>query len=312
MNSSGGNGGNGGADGMSDPAVSSWLGGLAWERGLSASTREAYARDVRTLASFLSERRGAVEWGRVSPSDISEFLDSEARHGLGVATRARRLAAVRSFFAWLRDEGRIAADPAVSVALPKRRRVLPHVISADAAARLMDAPSPDTPEGVRDRAILELLYGCGLRESEVATLPIDAIRFHEGMVRVRGKGGKDRFVPLGSRAEAAVRAWLGPMRDSFRPAPGEPRVFVDRKGRPLSRAAVWGAVKRHVRAAGLPKEVSPHWLRHSFATHLLAGGAPIRVIQELLGHADIGTTQIYTHVDAERLASVVKSFHPRS
>ncbi len=313
-------------------AVRDWLGSLAWERGLAQSTREAYARDMRAFFGWLGRRaRNATaaapggdgasdncargDWRRVTSDDISAFLETcDARGGARPApsTRARRLAALKGFFGWARAEGLRDGDPAVVIARPRLHRPLPHCISPEEAARLMEAPSPDTPLGMRDRALLEILYGCGLRESEAATLPIDAIRFEDAVVRVRGKGGKERIVPLGSKAEAALKAWLGAGRPALGPAPGESAVFLDKSGRPMTRGGVWRVVKTHAAATGLPADVSPHWLRHSFATHLLSGHAPIRAIQEMLGHADISTTQIYTHVDASRLASVVRSFHPRA
>ena len=297
-----------------DPDVRDWLGFLSFERGLSKRTRDAYAGDIAGFAEFLRERRGgaAPDWAAVRTDDVSGWVADCVRRGDVASTRARRLVAVKGFFAYLRGEGRIEVDPAAILSQPRRPRVLPHSVSREEAARLLEAPSPDTPEGLRDRALLEVLYGCGLRESEAARLPLLAVRFGEGTLRIRGKGNKERVVPLGSRAEEALRAWLERGRPAFRPAVGEPHVFLGAKGRPMGRESVWRAVKKHAAAAGLPPTVSPHWLRHSFATHMLSGGAPIRVIQELLGHADIGTTQAYTHVDASRLSSIVGSFHPRA
>ena len=299
--------------------VRDWIGFLAWERGLSPRTREAYASDLRALAAFLAGDGAAgpaadpdrVDWRAVGTERLRGFLEEGVRAGLSEATRARRLVAVKGFFAYLRAEGRIDADPAAGLAQARRSRVLPHALSEGAVARFFEGGAPGR-ETLRDRALLELLYGCGLRESEAAGLTLDEVRLDEALVRVRGKGGKVRQVPLGSRAEAAVRAYLGPEgRPRFRPAPGEPRLLLNRFGRGMSRHAVWDVVKARAAAAGLPRDVSPHWLRHSFATHLMAHGAPVRAIQEMLGHADVGTTQIYTHVDAGRLASVVRSSHPR-
>ena len=307
-------------------AVRDWLGSLAWERGLAPATREAYARDMRVFFGWLGRRRAPASspdapdatpdegWRHVTTDDLSAFLEtcgSCRNEALAPSTRARRLAALKGFFAWACAEGLRKGDPAAVMARPRLHRPLPHCISREEAARLMEAPPPDTPLGLRDRAMLEVLYGCGLRESEVATLPLDALRFDEAVVRVRGKGGKERIVPLGSKAEAALKAWLATGRPALAPAPGQAAVFLDRHGRPMRREEVWRVVKTHAAAAGLPENVSPHWLRHSFATHLLSGQAPIRAIQEMLGHADISTTQIYTHVDASRLTSVVRAFHPR-
>ena len=294
----------------SDPAVRAFLGFLAYDRGLSPRTRAAYAGDLAALARFLGGE--PVDWRAVRGPDLVRFLGRCRADGLAAATRARRLVSLKSFFAYLRAEGRIGSDPAAAVVQPRRARILPHALSKDATAKLF-APAPGgSKEALRDRAILELLYGCGLRAGELAALPLDAVRFDEALVRVLGKGSKVRIVPLGSKAEEALRAYLAGARPAFGPAPGEPRVFLGRGGRGLSRQSVWKIVKARAVEAGLAPGVSPHWLRHTFATHLLSNEAPVRAIQEMLGHADIGTTQIYTHVDAERLASVVKAFHPRA
>lgn len=299
------------ANAAGSPAVRGFLGFLAYERGLSARTREAYAGDVAALAAFLRPDGGEPDWRAVRGPDVVRFLAKCRADGLAETTRARRLVAVKGFFAWLRAEGRIDADPAASVAQPRRSRILPHALPEEAVERFFAPAAGDGKEALRDRAVLELLYGCGLRASELANLPLDAVRFEDALVRVLGKGSKVRLVPLGSKAEEALRAYLADARPAFKPAPGEPRLFLGRGGRGLSRQSVWNIVKARAAEAGLPPDVSPHWLRHSFATHLLSREAPVRAIQEMLGHADIGTTQIYTHVDAERLASVVKAFHPR-
>lgn len=295
-----------------DRTVEAYLGYLAYERGLSVRTRNAYGTDLAAFADFLAGPNGpSPDWGAVRTQDILHFLEAGKQAKLADATRARRLVSIKGFFAYLKNENRITTDPAAVVSQPRRARVLPHATGVEAVARMLEMPPADTRDGMRDRAILELLYGCGLRVSELATLPIDAIRFDEATVRVRGKGSKVRLVPLGSRAEAAVHRYLDAARGLYKPTAGEPTLFLGAKGGPISCKIVWKIVKENAILAGVSPAASPHWLRHSFATHLLAGEAPIRVIQELLGHADIATTQIYTHVDAGRLASVVKSFHPR-
>ena len=295
-------------------SIGSWLGFLAFERGLSPRTRKAYETDVASLAHALriDPAAPASAWARVRTDDLRRHFARLRREGLAESTRARRLVAAKSFFAWLRAEGEIPADPAAILVQARRTIVLPHAITQEDAERFLALSGPATPENVRDRALTEVLYGCGLRASEVVGLTLDSVRFEEGLVRVRGKGSKVRLVPLGSRAEEALRAYLADSRPAFRPAPGEAALFLGPRGRAISRPTLWRIVKRRAAMARLPKEVSPHWLRHSFATHLLAGGAPIRAIQEMLGHADIGTTQVYTHVDAGRLASVVRKFHPRA
>jgi len=295
-------------------AIGAWLGFLAFERGLSPRTRKAYETDVAALARGLriDPDAPAAAWARVRTKDIRRLFAKARGAGLAESTRARRLVAVKSFFAWLRSEGEIPADPAAVLVQARRTLVLPHAVSQEDAERFLALSGPATRENVRDRALTEILYGCGLRASEVVGLTLDSVRFEEGLVRVRGKGSKVRLVPLGSRAEEALKVYLADSRPAYRPAPGEAALFLGPRGRAISRPTLWRIVKRRARMARLPKEVSPHWLRHSFATHLLAGGAPIRAIQEMLGHADIGTTQVYTHVDAGRLASVVKQFHPRA
>lgn len=295
-------------------AIADWTGFLAYERGLSPRTRHAYATDVAGFARFagLDPSAPGAAWAKVRTDDVRAYLERSKRDGLAASTRARRLVAVKSFFAYLKAEGTLPADPAAVVVQARRTIVLPHAITREDAERFLSLSGPATPDNVRDRALTEVLYGCGLRASELVSLTLDSIRFEEGLVRVRGKGSKVRLVPLGSRAEEAIRRYLEDARPAYRPAPGESALFLGPRGRPLSRPTLWRIVKRRARMAHLPQEVSPHWLRHSFATHLLAGGAPIRAIQEMLGHADIGTTQVYTHVDAGRLSSVVKQFHPRA
>ena len=301
-----------------DPAVRAFLDHLAWERGLSRNTVAAYGADLARLAAWLRRRGGpsaaaAPDWAAVTAADLRAFFESEAAEGrFSAATRSRRLAAVRGFFAFLREEKAVPENPASALAMPRKPRNLPHGITEAEAERLVEAPAPETPEGLRDRAILELVYGCGLRVGEAAGMTLDALKFDAGLVRVLGKGSKVRNVPLGSKAEAALRRYLADGRPKLRPEPGEDLLFLTRKGRPMDRRAIWAMLKKRAAVCGIDPAVSPHWLRHSFATHMLQHGAPVRVIQELLGHADISTTQIYTHTDAARLASAVRSCHPRA
>lgn len=291
-----------------DEAIREFLGSLAYERGLAATTRKSYAGDLAKLRAFL----GDVAIRDVKTSDITAFLDSCRKEGEKDSSRARRLVAIKSFFAFAMREHIVTHDPAAVLSHPKRARRLPHVIGQEDMRRLLEAPTDASPEGLRDRAMLEMLYGCGLRASELAGLPIDAVNFDDASIRVRGKGSKVRMVPLGSMAEKALRAYLSAGgRAQLHPAPGESALFLSKRGKRISREQLWKTVKHYAEMAGLPKEVSTHWLRHSFATDLLAGDAPIRVIQELLGHADVSTTQIYTHVDSTRLAGIVKKLHPR-
>lgn len=296
-----------------DPAVAAFLGRLAWERGLSPKTVEAYGGDIARFAEFLRGGGGPPDWAAVRTADLRRFLEDQTlSRGMSPATTARRLAALKGFFAFLREEGTIPENPASPVSAPRKPRILPHSLTEKQTEALLEAPPEETPEGLRDRALLELVYGCGLRVGEAAGMTLDAVKFDAGLVRVVGKGSKVRHVPLGTKAEAALRRYLGAARASFGPAENESALFVGRGGKPLGRQAIWAMLKKRAAAAGAPAAVSPHWLRHSFATHMLRRGAPVRVIQELLGHADISTTQIYTHADSGRLAAAVAACHPRA
>ncbi len=296
---------------MTSP-INLFIDALAFERGLSTHTRTAYASDLTRFAAFLEACGRRFEPANVTTNDILAFQEAGRQAGLSDATLARRLVAIKGFFAYLRAENAIPADVAQAVSARRRGRSLPHVLSPKQAATLMAAPAADTRDGLRDRAILELFYACGLRVSELAGLPLDALRFDEALVRCMGKGARVRLVPLGATAEAALQRYLAEARPHYAPAAAEPHVFLNARGRRLTRAGIWGMLKRHAKSAGLGDAVSPHWLRHSFATHLLENGAPIRSIQEMLGHADIGTTQIYTHVDRSRLRGIHERFHPRA
>lgn len=285
---------------------------LAFERGLSKHTRTAYASDLARFADFLARRYTHFDASAVTTDDILSFQEMEQRAGLADATLARRLVSIKGFFAYLRAENIIAVDVAHAIGARRQGRTLPHVLSQDQVEALLNAPSLTTRDGIRDRAMLELFYACGLRVSEVAGLPLDGLRFDEAFVRCLGKGSKVRLVPMGSTAEAALKHYLAASRPKFVPRSDEQHVFLNPRGAGLSRVGVWGILKRHAKQAGLGDAVSPHWLRHSFATHMLGNGAPIRIIQEMLGHANIGTTQIYTHVDSARLRDIHERFHPRS
>ena len=295
-------------------AAKAFLDHLAWERGLSRNTVSAYAGDIARLVSHLDSRGAAkAGWQDVTAADLRGFFESEAAEkGFSATTRARRMAAIRGFFAFMRSEGFIRENPAATLSPPRKPRNLPHCLSEKQVSALLRAPASGTPEDIRDRALLELVYGCGLRAGEGAALALEAVKFDAGLVRVVGKGSKVRNVPLGSKAEAALLRYIEEARPAFRPAAGQSALFVGKGGRPLGRRDVWAILKKRAAQAGVSPAASPHWLRHSFATHMLGRGAPIRVIQELLGHADISTTQIYAHADSSRLAAAVRSAHPRA
>lgn len=285
---------------------------LAFECGLAKNTRAAYASDLARFADFLARRHKRVDVSTVTTDDILSFQEEEQRAGMADSTIARRLVSIKGLFAYLRAENIIATDVAHAIGARRQGRTLPHVLSLSQVEALLNAPSSTTRDGIRDRAILELFYACGLRVSELADLPLDGLRFDEALVRCFGKGSKVRLVPMGATAETALKHYLAASRPKYVPRPDEQHVFLNSRGAGLSRVGVWGILKRHAKQAGLGDDVSPHWLRHSFATHMLGNGAPIRTIQEMLGHANIGTTQIYTHVDSARLRNIHERFHPRS
>jgi integrase/recombinase XerD len=294
-----------------EPLIEQFLDHVRLERGLSPLTAAAYAADLRALVAYLRTRRVDSPHA-VTRRMVLDFLVEAREGGLAAPSIARRLVAIRLFFRYLNREGLLAANVTDGMDSPRLWRILPDTLSPSQVEQLLAAPEVTRPEGLRDRALLELLYGAGLRVSEAAGLAPEDVRFDDGYVRCFGKGGKERVVPLGSHAAAWTRRYLDEGRPAILKSRASPRLFVSRRGASLSRKTIWGLVKRHAAKAGLLASISPHTLRHSFATHLLAHDAPLRVIQEMLGHADIATTQIYTHVDASRLKSVHHRFHPRA
>ena len=283
---------------------------LALEQGSSPRTSEAYRRDVERLALY------AVVKGAKVPTDISsrllrEFVYHLKDLGLAPASIRRNVSSVRTYFRFLLGDGHVVRDPSERLETPKRWRSLPDVLSVEEVRRLLAAPSLDEPFTFRDRALLELAYGAGLRVSEWITLSVRDVLFDEGLVRVFGKGSKERLVPIGRSAIGAVAIYLRELRPRLERGEGKGILILNARGRPLTRMGAWKILRHHVEKAQITKHVSPHTLRHSFATHLLEGGADLRAVQEMLGHADISTTQIYTHVDREYLRSVHKQYHPR-
>ena len=283
---------------------------LALEQGASPRTSEAYRRDVARLTTYVAAK------GAAGPSDISsrmlrEFVYHLKDLGLAPASIRRNVSSVRTYFRYLLADGHVVRDPSERLETPKRWRTLPDVLSVDEVSRLLLAPSLDEPFAFRDRALLELAYGAGLRVSEWITLAVRDILFEEGLVRVFGKGSKERLVPIGRSAIGAVAIYLRELRPRLERGEGKGILILNARGRPLTRMGAWKILRHHVEKAQIAKHVSPHTLRHTFATHLLEGGADLRAVQEMLGHADISTTQIYTHVDREYLRAVHKQFHPR-
>jgi integrase/recombinase XerD len=293
------------------PMVDQFLDYLALERGLSPNTREAYARDLGGLAVWLQARR-VSSWNGVTRRHILDYLLDQREAGRSSATVARRLAAVKSFFRYLAQENLLAVNVADAMDSPKLWKTLPDMLSPEEVDRLLAAPDIRKPTGLRDRAILELLYGAGLRVSELAGLAVEDLRFEERYVRCMGKGRKERLVPVGASALTWAGRYLAEVRPRHARDDRVRRLFLGARGHALDRRTVWRMVHARARQAGIAKSVHPHTLRHSFASHLLARQAPIRVIQEMLGHADIATTQIYTHVDHGRLKAIHDKFHPRA
>jgi integrase/recombinase XerD len=289
-----------------DQAIDGWLAHLAVERGLAQATIDAYARDLAELA----RSAGNARVRSIDAALLRAHVHRLERRGLSAGTRARALSAIGGLLAWLRREGALQADPLADIERPRRRRPLPRVLSVAEAARLVESPD-DSDVGVRDRAMLELLYAGGLRVSELAGLRVADLLLESRACRVFGKGRRERLAPLGEPAVAWLERWLGEVRPRWLRDALEPHVFVTRRGGGLTRQAVWYRIRHWARVAGIAQRITPHVLRHSFATHLLEGGADLRAVQEMLGHADIGTTEIYTHVSRERLGSLVESRHPR-
>jgi integrase/recombinase XerD len=288
---------------------------LELERGLSRNTLEAYRSDLLQYGAFLSRR--ALDPLTVTPPALAAFVSElaagcDGRAAVAPATLQRKIACLRSFYRYLRREQILAHDPTAELRPPRAHGRLPKVLSRDEVARLLDQPRGSTPAALRDRALLETMYACGLRTSEAIALSLSELDLEERILRAHGKGAKERIVPIGSKAIETLNVYLERGRPQLVALRDEPRVFVNLRGEGLSRQGLYKIVQRHARSAGLERRMSPHTLRHTFATHLLAGGCDLRSLQEMLGHADIGTTQIYTHLSAERLRDVYFDAHPRA
>jgi integrase/recombinase XerD len=283
---------------------------LAVERGCSENTRAAYRRDLDVYLEHL-ERSGVGDVERVAPKVVTSFLERERRGGSSAATVRRRLSTVRGLHRWATGAGVADTDPTREVASPRRTRKLPGALTVPDIEKLLAAPDPGTPLGLRDRALLEFGYATGLRASETVSVDLPDLDVDPPLLRVRGKGDVERWVPVGGLARRAVDRWIREGRPQVaRPGAGE-ALFLGARGRRMSRGAYWAVIRARAREAGVLARVTPHTLRHSFATHLLEGGADLRVVQELLGHADLSTTQIYTKVDTAYLTEIHRSFHPR-
>jgi integrase/recombinase XerD len=284
---------------------------LALEQGASVQTSDAYRLDIGRFVTYVSVK-GAKSPNEVGARMLREYVYHLKDLGLSPASIRRNVSAVRSYFKFLLGEGHIVRDPSERLETPKRWRTLPEVLGVEEVEKLLAAPSLDEPLAFRDRAMLELAYGAGLRVSEWISLGVRDVMLQDHLVRVFGKGAKERLVPIGRRAIGAIAIYLRELRPKLEKGEGKGILFLNARGQPLSRMGAWKILRKYVDQVGITKPVSPHTLRHSFATHLLEGGADLRAVQEMLGHVDISTTQIYTHVDREYLRTVHKQYHPRA
>ena len=283
---------------------------LTLEDGASPRTISAYRHDVIRCATFM-RGRGITNVAAITPVALREFIYHLKDLGLAGSSIRRNISALRTWYRVLLAEGLVTQDPTERLDSPQRWLSLPEVLSVDEMTRLLAAPGLDERLAFRDRAMLELAYGAGLRVSEWIGLAVKDVLLQDGLVRVFGKGSKERLVPIGRSAIGAVAVYVRELRPVLERGKGQGILFLNAQGHPLSRMGAWKILRKYVTMAGIEKVVSPHTLRHSFATHLLEGGADLRAVQEMLGHADIATTQIYTHVDREYLRSVHRQFHPR-
>ena len=295
--------------------IGDFLAYMELERGLSRNTLEAYRSDLLQLAAHLRGRE--LEVLEVTHGELSSFF-AELSEGavehppVAPATLARKVACVRSFYRHLRMEGVIEHDPTAELRGPPKGQRLPKVLSRDQVTRLLASPRGSDPLALRDRALLELMYACGLRASEAIGLELADVDFEEGLLRARGKGSKERIVPIGSRALSALGSYCRSGRPVLLGNASRTRLFLNRRGAPLTRQGLYKIVQGHARRVGLEGPMSPHTLRHTFATHLLSGGCDLRSLQEMLGHADLATTQLYTHLSADRVKDAYFAAHPRA
>lgn len=283
---------------------------LSLEAGHSEHTLSAYRADLTRLIQFAQSRNIQIPQ-ELTSDDLRDFVFLLKDLGLSAATIRRHISALRTWCGFLAGEGILERDPSFRLEAPSRWRTLPDVLNHDEMDRLLAAPSLDDPLGWRDRCLLELAYGAGLRVTELCTLGLNDLLLSEGLVRVFGKGRKERLVPIGRPVLNALSVYLHTLRPTLDRGKGEGRLLLNARGEPLSRMGAWGIVKKYSERAGITRNVTPHTLRHTFATHLLEGGADLRAVQEMLGHADLSTTQLYTHVDRDHLRKVHRQYHPR-
>lgn len=291
-----------------DGALDDYIQHLRVERGLSKHTVDAYAHDLARFGAFLAD--DGLSLAQADETRVAAHLVALSQSGLSARTQARALSSIRGFFRFLVQEGRHPVDPTELLEGPRLLRKLPDILNREEVLRLLQAPAGEKPNRVRDRAMLHTMYAAGLRVSELVDLDLGDLNLEEGFVSALGKGNKRRIVPIGGPARAALAEYLAAVRPKWA-RPASRACFVTARGKAMTRQGFWSLVKRYARAAGITKPISPHKLRHSFATHLLAGGADLRSVQTMLGHADISTTQIYTHVTGDHLRKMHERYHPR-
>jgi integrase/recombinase XerD len=284
---------------------------LQFERGVSPRTLDAYGRDLQRLVEY-AQRRSIDDVAALTSAQLREFVYELKDRGLQATSIRRTLSAIRTYFAFLLAEEHVTTDPTEQVDMPKAWRRLPGVLSREDVESILEAPEINDKLYWRDKALLEFAYASGVRVSELASLKVRDVDLNEGVATVFGKGAKERVVPIGRSAQRALDIYLRELRPALAHRETEGVVFLNAQGRPLTRMGIWKILRKHVTRAGVKKRVTPHTLRHCFATHLLEGGADLAAVQEMLGHSDISTTQIYTHVDREYLRDVHRKYHPRS
>lgn len=292
-----------------EDALGLFLDYLAVEKGLAANTLASYGRDIRKFLAFLEKEK--IGWAGIDEETVIRFIHRESRAGLSARSQARMISSLRSFFKFLVMSGLLKKDPARRLSSPSTWLSLPKILTVGEVEKLLCTPPETKSDGLRDRAMLEVLYGSGLRVSELISLKSVAINLEEGFLICRGKGGKERIVPLGQSAAHSVKRYLREVRPLLEKTPSE-FLFLTRRGLPFTRQGFWKLLRKYAGEAGIAAKISPHVLRHSFATHLLERGADLRSVQLMLGHSQITTTQIYTHVSRERLRRVYDQFHPRA
>jgi len=295
-------------DNISD-LIDQFINYMRIERGVSENTIEAYSRDLRGLADFIKNK--GISLKQINIDILTEYINHLSKR-LSRRSLARSISAIRTFFKFLILEGIIHENPARFLEVPKISKTLPGILNEHEIELLLNQPSSSTPIGLRDKAMIELLYATGVRVSELVNLKLSDIDLNVGYIKVRGKGSKERFVPIGEKAISVLKEYIDKARAKFDKKKGSPYLFLNNRGKPFSRQGFWKILKAYARKAGVKKRITPHIIRHSFATHLLKNGADLRSVQMMLGHSDISTTQIYTHIDRSYLKEVYNRCHPRA